>query len=333
MKKVALITGITGQDGWFLSEFLLKKGYDVFGITTPSSLRGVEHLNKEIRLFKSDLTDTNSLISFIGEIRPDEIYNLAAQSHVGLSFSLPIYTANIDAIGVLRILEAVRIIGLEKKTRVFQASTAELFGDTIEIPQLETTPFNPRSPYGVAKLYAYWIVANYRESYGIFAVNGIMYNHESEYRNESFVTRKITLAASKIAKGLQEKLYLGNLNSKRDWGYAKDYVECMWLMLQHKIPEDFIISTGESHTVREFVTIAFKKVNIELEFEGNGIDEKGIDVKTGKVLVEVNPAFFRPLEAQELVGDSQKAKSLLNWFPKTTFEQLIEKMIKRDYNS
>lgn len=333
MNKVALITGITGQDGWFLSEFLLEKGYDVYGITPPAMLSGVAHLNKEIHLFQSDLTDTDSLTDIIRKIQPDEIYNLAAQSSVELSFSLPIYTANIDALGVLRILEAIHMLGLEKKTRIFQASSAELFGASKEVPQLETTPFSPRNPYGVAKLYGYWMIKNYRESYGMFAVNGIMYNHESEYRRETFVTRKITIAASKIARGQQEKLYLGNLDAKRDWGYAKDYVECMWLMLQHKVPEDFIISTGESHTVREFATIAFNKVGIELKWSGEGREEQGIDLKTGKVLVEVNPQFYRPLDAEELVGNPKKARTLLKWDPKTSFEQLIEKMINRDYNS
>lgn len=333
MNKVALITGITGQDGWFLSELLLEKGYDVYGIITPAVLSGVAHLNKAIHLFQSDLTDTDSLTDIIRKIQPDEIYNLAAQSSVELSFSLPIYTANIDALGVLRILEAVHMLGLEKKTKIFQASSAELFGAAKEVPQLETTPFSPRNPYGVAKLYGYWMIKNYRESYGMFAVNGIMYNHESEYRRETFVTRKITLAASKIAIGQQEKLYLGNLDAKRDWGYAKDYVECMWLMLQYKVPEDFIISTGESHTVREFATIAFNKVGIELKWRDEGKEEQGIDLKTGKVLVEVNPQFYRPLDAEELVGNPEKARTLLKWNPKTSFEQLIEKMISRDYNS
>ena len=330
MKKVALITGISGQDGFFLSEFLLQKNYNVYGITASSKSSGDSHLNKKIQLFQSDLTDIASITKIIKQLKPDEIYNLAAQSQVKLSFSLPIYTANIDALGVLRILEAVRILGLDQKTRIFQASSAELYGSTKEIPQVETTPFNPRNPYAVAKLYAHWIVKNHRESYGIFAVNGILYNHESEYRNDSFVTKKITLAASNISKGQQEKLYLGNLNAKRDWGYAKDYVECMWLMLQYKNPEDFIISTGESHTVREFAEIAFKKVGIELKWLGKGKKEIGKDIKTGKTVVEVNPEFFRPLEAEELVGNSEKAKTLLKWIPKTSFEELIEKMIKRN---
>jgi len=333
MNKVALITGITGQDGWFLSEFLFEKGYEVYGITPPAMLSGVAHLNKAIHLFQSDLTDTDSLTNIISKIQPDEIYNLAAQSSVELSFSLPLYTANIDALGVLRILEAVHMLGFEKKTRIFQASSAELFGEAKEVPQMETTPFSPKNPYGISKLYGYWMIKNYRESYGMFAVNGIMYNHESEYRRESFVTRKITLAASKIARGQQEKLFLGNLNAKRDWGYAKDYVECMWLMLQYKVPEDFIISTGESHTVREFASIAFNKVGIELKWRGEGKDEQGIDLKTGKILIEVNPEFFRPLDAIELVGNPEKARTLLKWNPKTSFEQLIEKMINRDYNS
>lgn len=333
MEKVALITGITGQDGWFLSEFLIEKEYKVAGIISPSMLGDSTKLNKQIQLFQCDLTDTQSIADLINKVQPDEIYNLAAQSSVELSFKIPIYTANIDALGILRILESVHMLGLEQKTRIFQASSAELFGAVLESPQYETTNFNPRNPYGIAKLYGYWIVKNYRESYGMYAVNGIMYNHESEYRRDTFVTRKITLAASNIAKGFQEKLHLGNLDAKRDWGYAKDFVECMWLMLQQNVPEDFVISTGESHTVREFVSIAFNKVGINIEWYGKGIDEKGIDVKTGKVIIEVNPQYYRPLDSDELVGNPLKAKTLLNWTPKTSFDQLIEIMVNKDLYS
>lgn len=345
MKKVALISGITGQDGSFLAEFLLSKGYEVHGIMRRSSSFNtgrIEHLYleewvkdmknpRQVNLHYGDMTDSSSLIRIIQKLQPDEIYNLAAQSHVKVSFDVPEYTAETDAIGTLRMLEAVRILGLERKTKIYQASTSELFGKVQEVPQRETTPFYPRSPYGVAKQYGFWIVKNYRESYGMFAVNGILFNHESERRGENFVTRKITLAAANIANGLQEKLYLGNLNAKRDWGYARDYVECMWLMLQHERPEDFVIATGEHHSVREFATLAFHYAGIELEWRGEGIDEKGIDKATGKVLVEVDPRFFRPSEVEQLLGDPTKAKTLLGWNPTTTsFDKLVRIMVEHD---
>lgn len=345
MKKVALISGITGQDGSFLAEFLLSKGYEVHGIMRRSSSFNtgrIEHLYleewvkdmknpRQVNLHYGDMTDSSSLIRIIQKLQPDEIYNLAAQSHVKVSFDVPEYTAETDAIGTLRMLEAVRILGLERKTKIYQASTSELFGKVQEVPQRETTPFYPRSPYGVAKQYGFWIVKNYRESYGMFAVNGILFNHESERRGENFVTRKITLAAANIANGLQEKLYLGNLNAKRDWGYARDYVECMWLMLQHESPEDFVIATGEHHSVREFATLAFHYAGIELEWQGEGIDEKGIDKATGKVLVEVDPRFFRPSEVEQLLGDPTKAKTLLGWNPTTTsFDKLVRIMVEHD---
>lgn len=340
MKK-ALITGITGQDGSYLAELLLEKGYEVHGIIRRSSsvnTERIEHLyieelqsNDRFHLHYGDMTDTSNVIRLISETQPDEIYNLAAQSHVKVSFDIPEYTADVDAVGTLRILEAIRILGLEKKTRIYQASTSELYGKVQEVPQKETTPFYPRSPYGVAKMYGFWITKNYRESYGMFAVNGILFNHESERRGETFVTRKITLAAARIAKGKQEKLYLGNLDSLRDWGYAKDYVECMWLILQHDKPEDFVIATGEMHTVREFATLAFKYAGIELEWQGEGIQEMGIDKDTGKVLVEVDPKFFRPSEVEQLLGNPTKAKEKLNWNPtKTSFVELVEKMVKHD---
>lgn len=345
MKKVALISGITGQDGSFLAEFLLSKGYEVHGIMRRSSSFNtgrIEHLYleewvkdmknpRQVNLHYGDMTDSSSLIRIIQKLQPDEIYNLAAQSHVKVSFDVPEYTAETDAIGTLRMLEAVRILGLERKTKIYQASTSELFGNVQEVPQRETTPFYPRSPYGVAKQYGFWIVKNYRESYGMFAVNGILFNHESERRGENFVTRKITLAAANIANGLQEKLYLGNMNAKRDWGYARDYVECMWLMLQHERPEDFVIATGEHHSVREFATLAFHYAGIELEWQGEGIDEKGIDKATGKVLVEVDPRFFRPSEVEQLLGDPTKAKTLLGWNPTTTsFDKLVRIMVEHD---
>ena len=345
MKKVALLTGITGQDGSFLAEFLIEKGYEVHGIIRRSSYFNtgrIEHLyldewvrdmkkDRLINLHYGDMTDSSSLIRIIQLVQPDEIYNLAAQSHVKVSFDVPEYTAESDAIGTLRMLEAVRILGLERKTKIYQASTSELFGKVQEVPQKETTPFYPRSPYGVAKQYGFWITKNYRESYGMFAVNGILFNHESERRGETFVTRKITLAAARIAQGFQDKLYLGNLNSLRDWGYAKDYVECMWLILQHDIPEDFVIATGEMHTVREFATLAFKEVGIELRWEGEGVNEKGIDVKTGKSLVEVDPKYFRPCEVEQLLGDPTKAKTLLGWNPiKTSFSELVKIMVTQD---
>ena len=344
MKK-ALITGITGQDGSFLAELLLEKGYEVHGLLRRSSsfnTARIEHLyldewvrdmkkNRLVNLHYGDMTDSSSLIRIIQLIQPDEIYNLAAQSHVKVSFDVPEYTAEVDAVGTLRLLEAVRILGLEKKCRIYQASTSELFGKVQEVPQKETTPFYPRSPYGVAKQYGFWITKNYREAYDMFAVNGILFNHESERRGENFVTRKITLAAARIAQGYQDKLYLGNLNSLRDWGYARDYVECMWLMLQHDTPEDFVIATGEYHSVREFCSLAFNFAGIQLRWEGDGVDEKGIDVATGKTLVEVDPRFFRPTEVDQLLGDPTKAKTLLGWNPcKTPFESLVRIMVEHD---
>ena len=284
-----------------------------------------------INLHYGDMTDSSSLIRIIQLVQPNEIYNLAAQSHVKVSFDVPEYTAESDAIGTLRMLEAVRILGLEKKTKIYQASTSELYGKVQEVPQSETTPFYPRSPYGVAKQYGFWITKNYRESYNMFAVNGILFNHESERRGETFVTRKITLAAARIAQGFQDKLYLGNLSARRDWGYARDYVECMWLILQHDVPEDFVIATGEMHTVREFATLAFGEVNIELRWEGEGVNEKGIDMKTGKVLVEVDPKYFRPCEVEQLLGDPTKAKTLLGWNPtKTSLSELVKIMVEHD---
>lgn len=345
MAKTALITGITGQDGSYLAEFLLDKSYEVHGIlrrTSSFNTGRIEHLYFEewvrdmkqqrlVNLHYGDMTDSSSLLRIIQIVQPDEIYNLAAQSHVKVSFDVPEYTAETDAIGTLRLLEAVRILGMEKRVRIYQASTSELFGLVQEVPQKETTPFYPRSPYGVAKQYGFWITKNYRESYGMFCVNGILFNHESERRGETFVTRKITLAAARIARGYQERLYLGNLDALRDWGYAKDYVECMWLMLQHPTPEDFVIATGEMHSVREFVTKAFAKAGINIRWEGKGIDEKGIDVATGKVLVEVDPKYFRPAEVEQLLGDPTKAKTLLGWNPtKTSFDELIKKMVRYD---
>ena len=345
MAKTALITGITGQDGSYLAEFLLEKGYEVHGIlrrTSSFNTGRIEHLYFEewvrdmkqqrlINLHYGDMTDSSSLLRIIQIVQPDEIYNLAAQSHVKVSFDVPEYTAETDAVGTLRLLEAVRILGIEKRVRIYQASTSELFGLVQEVPQKETTPFYPRSPYGVAKQYGFWITKNYRESYGMFCVNGILFNHESERRGETFVTRKITLAAARIARGYQERLYLGNLDALRDWGYAKDYVECMWLMLQHPTPEDFVIATGEMHSVREFVTKAFAEAGINIRWEGKGIDEKGIDVATGKVLVEVDPKYFRPCEVEQLLGDPTKAKTMLGWNPtKTSFRELIKKMVEHD---
>ena len=344
-KKVALITGITGQDGSFLAEFLLEKGYEVHGTLRRSSSFNtgrIEHLyleewvsdmkkNRNINLHYSDMTDSSSLIRIIQTIQPDEIYNLAAQSHVKVSFEVPEYTADTDAIGTLRILEAIRMLGLENKTKVYQASTSELFGKVQEVPQSETTPFYPRSPYGVAKLYGFWITKNYREAYNMFAANGILFNHESERRGETFVTRKITLAAARIAHGLQKKLYLGNLSAQRDWGYAKDYVECMWLILQQDVPEDFVIATGEMHSVREFCTKAFACCGIELQWQGEGVDEKGVDKATGEVLVEVDPRYFRPAEVEQLLGNPAKAKQKLGWNPrKTSFDELIRIMTEYD---
>ena len=345
MEKVALITGITGQDGSYLAEFLIEKGYEVHGIIRRSSSFNtgrIEHLyldewvrdmhkKRLVNLHYGDMTDSSSLIRIIQTVKPDEIYNLAAQSHVKVSFDVPEFTAETDAVGTLRLLEAVRILGLEKKTRIYQASTSELFGLVQEVPQKETTPFYPRSPYGVAKLYGYWITKNYRESYGMFAVNGILFNHESERRGETFVTRKITLAVARIAQGMQEKLYMGNIDSLRDWGYARDYVECMWLILQHPEPEDFVIATGEMHTVREFCTLAFAEAGIDIKWEGTGVDEKGIDKATGRVLVEVDPKYFRPAEVEQLLGDPTKARTLLGWNPrKTSFEELVKLMVEHD---
>lgn len=337
--KTALITGVTGQDGSFLSEFLLKKGYDVHGIVRRSSVDRKERIvhlegNPRFHLHYGDMTDSISLVKAVAAVKPDEIYNLAAQSHVKVSFEVPEYTADADGIGTLRLLEAVRMAGLEKTCRFYQASTSELFGKVQESPQSETTPFYPYSPYAAAKQYAYWIVKNYREAYGIFASNGILFNHESERRGETFVTRKITLAAANIAAGKQDRLYLGNLDALRDWGYAKDYVECMWLILQHEKPDDFVIATGEQHSVREFVTLAFHYVGIELEWTGCGVDEKGIDKKTGKILVEVSSEFFRPTDVVTLLGNSAKAKAELGWNPaKTSFGELVRIMTENDMKS
>jgi GDPmannose 4,6-dehydratase len=345
MTKTALITGITGQDGSYLAEFLIDKGYEVHGILRRASTFNtsrIEHLyidelikdlhhKRKLILHYGDMTDSLNLLRILKEVEPDEIYNLAAQSHVAVSFELPEYTAQTDAVGTLRLLEAIRILHMEKKCKIYQASTSELFGKVQEIPQKETTPFYPRSPYGVAKLYAYWITKNYREGYGIHASNGILFNHESERRGETFVTRKITLAAARISKGLQEKLYLGNLNSLRDWGYAKDYVECMWMILQQDSPDDYVIATGETHSVREFCSLAFKYVGVDLKWQGDGIDEKGIDIKSGKVLVEVDPKYFRPTEVEQLLGDPSKAKQKLKWNPtKTSFQQLVKIMVEHD---
>ena len=334
--KTALITGVTGQDGSFLSELLLEKGYDVHGIIRRSSVdfrERIAHLEGKpnFHLHYADLTDSMSLVKVVAVVRPDEIYNLAAQSHVQVSFDSPEFTANVDATGVLRVLEAVRVCGLADTCRIYQASTSELYGKVEEVPQSEKTPFHPYSPYAVAKLYGYWIVKEYREAYNMFCCSGILFNHESERRGETFVTRKITLAAARIKQGKQEKLYLGNLSSLRDWGYAKDYVECMWLMLQNDKPEDFVIATGVQYSVRDFCYHAFKHVGIELEFTGEGIDEKGIDKATGKVLIEVSPDFFRPTDVVNLWGDPSKARKELGWNPqKTTFEQLVKIMVDAD---
>ncbi|GAB4276913.1 MAG: GDP-mannose 4,6-dehydratase [Candidatus Rifleibacteriota bacterium] len=339
-KKVALITGITGQDGAYLAEFLLDKGYEVHGVKRRSSLFNtdrIDHLyrdphetGRDLTLHYGDMTDSTNLIRIIQETQPDEIYNLAAQSHVQVSFETPEYTANADALGVLRLLEAIRILGLEKKTRFYQASTSELYGKVQEIPQKETTPFYPRSPYAVAKLYAYWICVNYREAYGIFACNGILFNHESPIRSETFVTRKITRAVSRIKMGLQDKLYLGNLDAKRDWGHARDYIEAMWLMLQQETPDDFVIATGVTTKVRDFVEMAFRHVGIEIDWQGAGINEKGVDKANGKVLVEVDPRYFRPTEVDLLLGDPAKAKRILGWKPETNLENLVRDMMNSD---
>ncbi|WP_165253252.1 GDP-mannose 4,6-dehydratase [Adlercreutzia sp. ZJ304] len=335
MKK-ALITGVTGQDGSYLAEFLLEKGYDVYGMIRRSSVdfrERIAHLEgtEGFHLRYGDLNDSMSLIGIIGEVRPDEIYNLAAQSHVQVSFDVPEYSADADAVGVLRILEAVRLTGQVETCRIYQASTSELYGKVEEVPQSETTPFHPYSPYAVAKQYGFWIVKEYREAYGMHASNGILFNHESERRGETFVTRKITLAAARIAQGKQNKLYLGNLDSLRDWGYARDYVECMWLILQQDTPDDYVIATGEQHSVREFATLAFSRVGIELKWEGTGVNECGIDKATGKVLVEVSPDFYRPTDVVNLLGDPTKAKEQLGWDPtSTSFEKLVELMIDHD---
>lgn len=344
-QRIALITGITGQDGSFLAEFLLEKGYEVHGILRRSSSFNtgrIEHLyldewvrdmkrRRLINLHYGDMTDSSSLIRIIQEVQPTEIYNLAAQSHVKVSFDVPEYTAETDAVGTLRLLEAVRILKMEKRTRIYQASTSELYGKVQEVPQSETTPFYPRSPYGCAKLYGFWITKNYRESYGMYAVNGILFNHESERRGETFVTRKITLAVARIVNNLQDKLYLGNLNALRDWGYARDYVECMWLIMQQPEPDDFVIATGEYHTVREFTTLAFERAGITLRWEGEGVDEKGIDVATGRTLVEVDPKYFRPAEVEQLLGNPAKAREKLGWNPrKTSFTELVNIMVDHD---
>ncbi len=339
MKKIALITGITGQDGSYLAELLLSKGYIVHGIKRRSSLFNtdrIDHLYKDkhepgnFLLHFGDLTDATNLIRIIQEVQPDEIYNLAAQSHVKVSFETPEYTANSDALGTLRILEAIRILGLEKKTKFYQASTSEMFGKVQEIPQTETTPFYPRSPYGVAKLYAHWITKNYRESYGIFACSGILFNHESPVRGETFVTRKITRSVAKIYHKLESKLYLGNLDAERDWGHAKDFVEGMWLMLQHDTPDDYILATNRKISVRNFVELSFKEIDIDISWIGEGVNEKGINSKTGDVIVEIDPVYFRPSEVDLLIGDYSKAKSILGWEPTYKVEELITEMVQED---
>lgn len=334
MQKTALITGITGQDGSYLAEFLLEKGYEVHGIHRRSSISNmgrIEHLLDKITLHDGDLTDSSSLIRIINLVKPDEIYNLAAQSHVQVSFDVPEYSGDVDALGTLRVLEAVRILGLTEKTKIYQASTSELYGKVEEVPQSETTPFHPYSPYAVAKQYAFWMTKEYREAYGMFACNGILFNHESERRGETFVTRKITLAAGRIAEGLQDHLELGNMDSLRDWGYAKDYVECMWLILQQDKPDDFVIATGEQHTVRDFTEKAFAVNGITLRWEGTGLEEKGYDAATGKMRVCVNPQWFRPTDVDNLWGDPTKAKTVLGWNPqKTSYEELIRIMAEHD---
>ena len=336
MAKKALITGITGQDGSYLAEFLLEKDYEVHGIVRRASISNtarIDHLieKKAIHLHDGDLSDSSGLIRLVGEIKPDEIYNLAAQSHVQVSFDAPEYSGDVDALGVLRVLEAVRVCGLTKSCKVYQASTSELYGKVEEVPQRETTPFHPYSPYAVAKQYGFWMVKEYRDAYGMFAVNGILFNHESERRGENFVTRKITLAAGRIAEGMQDHLELGNMDSLRDWGYAKDYVECMWLIMQQEKPDDFVIATGVQHTVRDFTEKAFAANGISIRWEGNGIDEKGYDAATGKMLVCVNPQWFRPTDVDNLWGDPTKAKTMLGWNPqKTSYEQLVEIMAKHD---
>lgn len=338
--KTALISGITGQDGAYLASLLLNKGYEVHGIKRRSSLFNTARIDdlyedlheKDARFFLhyGDLTDASNLIRIIQQVRPDEIYNLAAQSHVKVSFETPEYTANSDALGTLRLLEAIRILGLEDHTRFYQASTSELFGKVRETPQSETTPFYPRSPYAAAKLYAYWITVNYREAYGIFASNGILFNHESELRGETFVTRKITRAAARIALGLQDRTWLGNLDAKRDWGHAEDYVEAMWRILQHDRPDDFVVATGETHSVREFASLAFREAGLELEWHGKGLDEKGVEAGTGRVLVEVDPRYFRPTEVELLLGDPSKAERELGWKRRVSFEDLVRRMVRYD---
>lgn len=340
IQKVALITGITGQDGSYLAELLLKKGYEVHGIKRRSSSFNtgrIDHIYQDphtkdlpFHLHYGDLTDATNLIRIIQHVQPDEIYNLGAQSHVQVSFETPEYTANSDALGVLRLLEAIRILGLSEKTKFYQASTSELYGKVQDVPQSESTPFYPRSPYGVAKLYSYWITINYREAYNMYAVNGILFNHESPVRGETFVTRKITRAAVRIAAGLQEKTYLGNLNAERDWGHAKDYVEGMYLMLQQDKPEDFVLATGETHSVREFCERAFNYAGIQLEWIGTGMEEKGINIATGDTVIEIDPRYFRPTEVDLLIGDATKAHEKLGWYPKYTFDELIEEMIQQD---
>ncbi|MBA3011127.1 MAG: GDP-mannose 4,6-dehydratase [Proteobacteria bacterium] len=340
MMKKALITGVTGQDGAYLSEFLLEKGYEVHGIKRRASSFNtdrIDHLyqdpHEETRNFilhYGDLTDSTNLIRILQQVQPDEVYNLAAQSHVAVSFECPEYTADTDALGTLRILEGIRLLGLEKKTKFYQASTSELYGKVRETPQTENTPFYPRSPYAAAKLYAYWITVNYREAYGIFACNGIMFNHESPLRGETFVTRKITRALSRISLGLQESLYLGNLDAKRDWGHAKDYVRMQWMMLQQETPEDFVIATGKQHSVRDFVNAAARQLNIEIAWQGKGADERGIDKKTGRMIVAVDPAYFRPTEVENLLGDPSKARQKLGWVPEISFDRLVAEMVHHD---
>ncbi len=339
--KRALLTGITGQDGAYLAQFLLERGYEVHGIKRRSSLfntKRIDHIyhdahesGQPFKLHYGDLTDATSLIRIIQQVEPDEVYNLGAQSHVKVSFEAPEYTAETDAVGTLRLLEAIRILGMAEKVRYYQASTSELFGLVQETPQRETTPFYPRSPYAAAKLYAYWITVNYREAYGMYACNGILFNHESPLRGETFVTRKVTRAAARIKVGLQQKLHLGNMNSLRDWGHARDYIEAMYLMLQQDAPDDFVVATGEQHSVRELVSRAFSELGMELEWQGEGVDEKGICKETGKTLVEVDPRYFRPTEVETLLGDPSKAKEKLGWTPKVTFEQLVKEMVRSDY--
>ncbi len=338
MKKKAFITGVTGQDGSYLAEFLLEKGYEVHGMVRRSSLeqklridhlyKGIDSQDLDFHVHYGDMTDSSNITRLLKELQPDEVYNLAAQSHVRVSFDIPEYTANADAVGSLRILEAIRLLGLENKTKYYQASTSELFGKVQEIPQTESTPFYPRSPYGVAKIYSYWLTINYREAYNIYACNGILFNHESPRRGNSFVTKKITESVSKIKKGELSKMRLGNLDAKRDWGYAKDYVEAMWLMLQQEEPEDFVIATGQTHTVREFVELAFKYIDVDIQWRGEGVDEEGFDPKTGKVLITIDPYYFRPTEVDLLIGDASKAKQKLKWEAKVQFEELVDIMMK-----